>query len=588
MRVWRPICGLLAACLVVACGASAPAPDHDYPAGPYSVRRGATLPDSTFEGVSGEGAKTTIHLHDFVRDEAATPRVLVIQESGGLWCGTCRWTAGHFDEVLGPELGARVDRLDLVIGSRDNAPATADGDALAWQSSVGATGTPVGVDPSFQLEGALEGVAAPLPLLLFVDEASMRVLDVLSNPAPRDLAQRLANALAKLDGVEPAELPAESLVDGLFHENEWEMFTEMATVPGAPPPDPTNQVADSVAAQDLGRALFFDKGLSPSGTVACSTCHDPDKALSDGRPRGVGVGVGDRRTPSIALSAHARWQMWDGRADTLWAQALGPLENATEFASSRTFVARRVLTQYPAQYRAAFPDAPLPDPASWPSDGKPGTAAYDALPSEEQHAITEIFVHAGKAIAAYERTFRVQPNAFDDYVHGDSNALNEAEKYGLLVFARSGCMQCHWGPRFSDDAFHVTRTPTGRSDGMADRGRQEGLELWSASEFRADGPWSDAADATRRAGPPEPALGQFKTPSLRGVAELSFFDHGGVAASLSEVVQAYGSGGLPADDPACDGKREPWLARFGETAQWGLVPFLKTLRVDVLVSRPEN
>jgi cytochrome c peroxidase len=175
----------------------------------------------------------------------------------------------------------------------------------------------------------------------------------------------------------------------------------------------------------------------------------------------------------------------------------------------------------------------------------------------------------------------VKPTAFDAYVQGDRQALSEQEKYGLVVFARSGCMQCHWGPRLTDDAFHVTRTATGRADGQADAGRQDGLVAWLESEFRADGPWSAEPDTTRRAPSGEFALGQFKTPSLRGVAELAFFDHGGAASSLTDVAHAYGVGGLPADDPACAGEREPWLVQFGETAQWGLVPFLRTLRANL-------
>ncbi len=140
-------------------------------------------------------------------------------------------------------------------------------------------------------------------------------------------------------------------------------------------------------------------------------------------------------------------------------------------------------------------------------------------------------------------------------------------------------MQCHWGPRLTDDAFHVTRTGTGRQDGAPDPGRQDGLAAWLASEFRADGRWSSAPTARPQDAGGQ-ALGQFKTPSLRGVAELSFFGHGGVQAALSDVTAAYGLGGLPPDDPTCAGQREPWLVPFGETAQWGLVPFLKTLTAD--------
>ena len=167
-----------------------------------------------------------------------------------------------------------------------------------------------------------------------------------------------------------------------------------------------------------------------------------------------GAALGDRRTPSIALAAHARWQFWDGRADSLWAQALGPLEDAREMASSRVFVARRIAAAHAAEYARAFPDAPLPDMTGWPAEGKPGDAAYDAMSAAEKDAATRVFVRAGKAIAAYERTFRVKPNALDAYLGGDRAALAPLEKYGLSLFVAHGLHAVPLGP-----AAHGRRLP---------------------------------------------------------------------------------------------------------------------------------
>jgi cytochrome c peroxidase len=41
------------------------------------------------------------------------------------------------------------------------------------------------------------------------------------------------------------------------------------------------------AAAEVGKHMFFDKGLSGSGQIACSTCHDPDHAY--GPPNGLAV-----------------------------------------------------------------------------------------------------------------------------------------------------------------------------------------------------------------------------------------------------------------------------------------------------------
>ncbi len=567
------------AAALVGCGGERGDAAHDaseYPDGPYALERGAVLPDLHFPGVDADGSPTTLTLADFYTREHDA--LLVVTVSGGLWCGTCRWPAEA--ELFEPTTAARAQRLDLVLADRDNAPADAAA-AAAWKEAFDGLGAvPVGADPAHHFAALLEDPSAPLPWFVLVDTRTMRVLDAITDSSRAALGHRVRSALAER-GVLPAPPPLEEpLVDDMFREHEWALL-QRTTVPGEAPPEPSNAVASSPAAATLGRALFFDAGLSPSGRVSCASCHRPEAQLSDGRPRAEGVGLGDRRTPPIALSAHARWQHWDGRADSLWAQALGPLENPLEMGASRAFVARRVLTAHGAAYRAAFPDAPAPDPRSWPPSGMPGDSAYDALPAAEREAITQLFVHAGKAIAAWERTLTVADNRLDAYLAGDLDALDADEKYGLQLFVKSGCMQCHWGPRLTDDAFHNLRLPSGRADGSADPGRSEGLRAFRASEFRSDGRWSDAGDdeVTARAERAEPdaLLGQFKTPPLRGVAELVFFGHGGSAGDLASVMESYGWGGVPADDLSSAGERERWLPPLSETVQWGLLPFLRVL-----------
>ncbi|MGA1209447.1 MAG: cytochrome-c peroxidase, partial [Gemmobacter sp.] len=112
--------------------------------------------------------------------------------------------------------------------------------------------------------------------------------------------------------------------------------------PGTPPLDPTNRWADSDAAAALGHALFFDRGLSANGAVSCATCHRPDRAFSDGLHVAKGVGTGPRRTMTVLDSAHQRWLGWDGRADSLWSQALQPIERDIELGSTRRKALGRV------------------------------------------------------------------------------------------------------------------------------------------------------------------------------------------------------------------------------------------------------
>src|SRR5215470_16104968 len=83
---------------------------------------------------------------------------------------------------------------------------------------------------------------------------------------------------------------------------------------------------------ELGRRLFFDRRLSRDGSVACSSCHDPERAYSDGRAIAVGVfgRKGRRNAPAIVNRAYGRLFFWDGRAATLEEQVLNPIEDSNE------------------------------------------------------------------------------------------------------------------------------------------------------------------------------------------------------------------------------------------------------------------
>lgn len=123
------------------------------------------------------------------------------------------------------------------------------------------------------------------------------------------LGVTLATALALIAAAEPTWSVAElKVLHGLW-----------IGALGPPPPAPSNQVADNVAAADLGRALFSDTRLSANGQVSCASCHRPDHAFTDALPTGQGVGTGNRRTMPIASAVYSPWQFWDGRADSLWA-----------------------------------------------------------------------------------------------------------------------------------------------------------------------------------------------------------------------------------------------------------------------------
>lgn len=548
----------------------------DYPPGPYALSLLATVPpDLTFDGPDGPVA-----IKDYFEPCAPKSRLLVVRSTAA-WCGSCDWHATHTNDLFGDARYAdRLLRLDLLVADEDNMPADLAA-ASRWSARASGPGK-TAIDQAYRFQTTLLSLGA-LPVYTYIDTRTMLIRSVASDPDPYSFERNVLLELADLDQAPRPSIPAPTLYDDVFTQNRWDMIRAMKLV-DAPPADPTNEYADVSAAAALGKKLFSDAQLSPSGTVSCATCHDPAKSFADGAAQATGVTIGDRNSPSVALSAHARWQFWDGRADTLWMQALGPFENVKEFASSRLFVAKQVATRYPDEYGAVFTKYPLPNISGLPDSGKPGDAAWDALTQEQRDDVTRIYVNVGKAIAAFERTLRVAPNALDRYADGDKSALSAAQKQSLNLFFTAGCQQCHWGPRMTDDAFHVIRFPTGRQDAAADRGRIDILPDLAKSEFLASSSWSDAPSAAKTfldtASPS--MIGAFKTPPLRGVAQTAPYGHGGKFSTLLEVTKHYGQRAEELAPATTTGTLEPWVANFDGNAQTELPAILEVLTADPL------
>jgi len=370
-------------------------------------------------------------------------------------------------------------------------------------------------------------------------------------------------------------------MDGRFTRDAWELIHDMALTTSS---DPTNAHESDAATIALGKALFFDGDLSPSSKkVSCGSCHLPDLLFQDGKDQAPeGVGSGARNVPSVVLAADQRWLFWDGRADSPWAQAIMPIEDPNEMGSSRLFVSHVLGTKYRAAYEAIFGELPpLDEQARFPSAGKPGDPAWDAMAAGDRTLVNRVFSNVGKALAAYEHSLRPLPNALDQYAQGKLDALSTAEKDGLGAFFAAGCAQCHYGPRLTDDSFHALRFPTGRPDRAGDRGRIDGIPKLLASEFRRSGAFSDAP-TTRTEPTSSPALlGAFKTPGLRGVGFTLPYGHGGSFGGLVSTLDAHRTGGVSADNSSAVGSPETWLVEFDAALTPKIVAFLQTLRADV-------
>jgi cytochrome c peroxidase len=185
----------------------------------------------------------------------------------------------------------------------------------------------------------------------------------------------------------------------------------------APAPKVDNPVTPEKVA--LGRALYHEKKLSTNDNISCASCHALDNFGQDGLAVSPGTdGVtGDRNAPT-SLNAFLQFrQFWDGRAESVEDQATGPILNPIEHGLSSEAQVVEILKGIPGmneQFAKAFPGQA--DPVT--------------------------LTNVGYAIGAFERTLRTR-SRWDDFLDGDDDALNAAEKKGLERFLTTGCITCH-------------------------------------------------------------------------------------------------------------------------------------------------
>lgn len=354
------------------------------------------------------------------------------------------------------------------------------------------------------------------------------------------------------------------------------------------PADPSNKFADDSAAAALGQKLFFDARFSSNGKVSCATCHDPAKQFQDGTPLARGVGTTGRRTMPIASTAWSDWMFWDGRKDSQWSQALGPLESAVEHGGTRAQYAHLMATFYRGEYEAVFgrlPDLRGVPRSAGPVDDPAARRAWQALSPASRAAVTRVFANVGKAIAAYERRIVYGPSRFDRFAdelartgQAPAGVLSREELAGLRLFVgKAQCVNCHNGPLFTDQHFHNTGVPA--AAGLPrDVGRTGGAVAVQGDEFNCRSPYShapgDACAALAYLVARGPDLERaFKTPSLRNVADRAPYMHAGQLATLRDVVAHYNQA------PAAPGGKSELLAplQLSDGERAALIAFLRTL-----------
>jgi len=353
--------------------------------------------------------------------------------------------------------------------------------------------------------------------------------------------------------------------------------------------DPSNKYGDDPRAAALGRELFSDTRLSANGQVSCASCHVPTREFQDDKPQGEGVGATARRTMPVAATARSPWQFWDGRADSQWSQALGPLESAVEHGGTRTQYARIIAEHYRRQYEEVFGALPATDGLPRNAGPVADTAAHAAwtrMPAVQRDDISRVYANIGKAIAAYERRIEYGPSRFDRFAdaelagrtHTTDDSFSTDEEAGLRLFIGKGnCVTCHNGALFTDDHFHNTGVPAPDVALAPDSGRTVGVRQALGGEFNCTSKYSDAKadeceELTFAVTEGEELLRAYKTPSLRDVANRAPYMHAGQITTLADVVAHYN-----AAPKAPFGHSELRPLRLSDAEQKQLVAFLKTL-----------
>ena len=339
------------------------------------------------------------------------------------------------------------------------------------------------------------------------------------------------------------------------------------------PADPGNAVADDPAAAKFGQQLFFDPRMSGNGGISCSTCHQPARRFTDGLQKGQAIATSKRNTPSIVGAAYSPWLYWDGRRDSLWSQALSPLEDPAEHGGDRAQIAQLIGTDplYRATYEALFGDFPE---------------------LSDYESVNRVFANIGKSIAAYERLLMPGPSRFDAYVAivtgaeqaAGQSILTDDEVMGLRLFVgEAACTQCHNGPLFTNHEFHNTGVISLPGE-VPDKGRVAGVREVLADPFNCIGLYSDDLERNcaeleyARSGPE--LVGAMRTPSLRNLGGTAPYMHKGQLETLGEVLQHYNDAPL-----AMIGHNEAKPLRLNDRELGQIEAFLGTL--DAPLATPD-
>lgn len=274
----------------------------------------------------------------------------------------------------------------------------------------------------------------------------------------------------------------------------------------------------------LGKMLFSEKILSRDSSVSCASCHIPSYAFADtvAFSKGIGGKLTTRNTPSVLNMKNRPYFFWDGRASSLEAQALVPIQNPDEMGLP---VAEAILRLNKSpEYKKLFRKIFRQDPNAR---------------------------NLSLAFSAFEKTLETVDSKFDDWSN-NMGKLSDEEERGrqLFIGPKAKCFNCHFMEDFTDDSF-------------------KNIGLFDSAGLNDPGRYGITKNFSDR--------GKFKTPGLRNVAVTAPYMHNGMFETLEQVLAYYNAPGHFVDHPI---NIDPSLAKpLGLTPKEkkDIIAFLKTL-----------
>lgn len=291
----------------------------------------------------------------------------------------------------------------------------------------------------------------------------------------------------------------------LLNQDAKTLFDSGAFNINAYSPDPASFSTPAKVA--LGQKLFTDPSLSLTGTRSCQTCHQPDKAFTDGLVRNTvlgGTGMLPRNTPTLINAALQPAQFYDMRVATLEDQSRTVVQNNSEMHGDMKLSVLRLWQD--STYRHLF---------------------ASAFPRKDRAGIDTLEVM--NAIGSYVRSLVALNSRFDTYMRGDQSALSPSEVNGFNIFmGKARCATCHYMPLFNG-AF-PPRFVKVDAEIIGVPQITEGKALDSDP-----GRYAIVRDSSFRHA--------FKTSTIRNAARTAPYMHNGVYKTLGQVIDFYDKGG---------------------------------------------